>query len=179
MPYVSPATVVTGTTITSAWGNSVKTAADYIADGPACRVYHNTTQSVADITETSLVFNSDRFDPTGMHDTVSNTGRITFNDAGVYVVSFVCEFASAVDYFTIYSLCRLNGATVIARSTHNRGDSGDGSSMATTYSTIYKFAAADYIETRVYQNNTANAARNVLSTGNFSPEFSAAWLCRG
>lgn len=151
----------------------------FLANAPACRVYHNTTQAVADATETSLVFNSERHDPAGMHSTVTNTGRITITDAGVYMVSFSGEFTAGTDYLCLYSLCRLNGTTVIGRSPTARHDSGDGSSPATSFAFLYKFAAADYIEVRAYQNNGANTSRNMLSTGNFSPEFAAQWVALG
>lgn len=174
-----PATVVTGEFVDAADWNAMVETFQFLASPPGCRVYHDTTQSVSDITETTLSFNQERFDVGGMHSTSSNTSRITINTAGVYVVSFSCEFASAIDYLCLYSLCRLNGTTVIGRSPTYRHDSGDGSSAATSFSFLHKFAAADYIEVRVYQNNGANVARNVLSTSQFSPEFAAHWVGLG
>ena len=178
MPYVAPATVVSGTTITTAWGNAVKTGLDYQANGPCCRVYHNANQSLADNAQASLLFNSERFDPTGMHSTVTNTNRITFADAGVYVVSACFEIAAAADYLSTYCGILLNGATFIAldvKGTH--ADAAVAPGFVTT--TIYKFAAADYVEVKAFQNYSANAARNVLSNAARSAEFSVAWVALG
>lgn len=176
MPYVAPATVVTATTITSAWGNSVKAATDYLANPPACRVYHSATQSLPDVTDTIVAFNSERFDTNTMHDTATNNSRITINTAGVYVVSFTGEVESAADYVYVYSYFRLNGATLIAISPISRvGAFG----IYTSLSTVYKFAAGDYVQVLIRQDNTANVARNLAAVGNYSPEFAATWIGLG
>lgn len=178
MPYVSPTTVVAGTTGLATWGNSVKAAADYLANPPACRVYHNANQSLVDNAQASLAFNSERFDTATMHDTVTNNSRITFTVAGVYVVSACFEIAAAADYTATYCGILLNGATFVAldvKGTH--ADAGIAPGFVT--STIYKFAAGDYVEVKAFQNNSANAARNVLSNNARSPEFSAVWVGLG
>lgn len=179
MPITVPSGVTAGTTITEAWGDSVAAAIAYLATPPACRVYHDTTQSIADNSLVALVFNSERFDPTAMHSTSVSTGRITINDAGVYQVGFHGRLTGAADYVHVEAQLRLNGTTTIAV-----GGGGGPSGAATPepvfdVSTIYKFAPADYVEVVVYQDNTANAARNLLSTAAFSPEFYAAWLGLG
>lgn len=179
MPYVQPAGVTAGTTITEAWGDSVAAAFTWLANPPACRVYHNTTQSVADVTETTVAFNAERYDTAAMHDTVTNNSRITIPAAGLYAVSFSGEFGAGTDYLCLYSICRLNAGTIIGRSSTARHDSGDGSPAATSFGFTYKFVAGDFIEVRMYHNNGANVARNVLSTGNSSPEFAATWVGLG
>lgn len=178
MAYSPPATVVTATTITSAWGNSVKTAADYLANPPSTRVNHNTTQSITDSTLTKLAFNAERHKTVaGMHNTVTNNSRITITDAGLYVVGFTAGFAAAADYVRVYGDLFLNNTTII--------DADDKATPAVSHgplvrvTTMYKFAAADYIEARVYQDNTANAARNAVNTGNYTPEFWATWIGLG
>jgi len=178
MAYSSPATVVTATTITSTWGNSVKAATDYLANPPACRVYHNTTQSINDVTETTVAFNSERFDTDSMHNTVTNNSRITFNTAGLYEVRFQFQLTSAADYVLIVGVIKANGAASnIATEDFYVGAAGQSARFAVA--TTYKFAVADYVEARVYQDNTANVARNVLSNAAYSPEFSAVWMGLG
>lgn len=178
--YSVPITAVAAAKLTATqWNASVRDNILFLANPPACRVYHNTTQSIPDATETSVAFNAERFDPTGMHDTATLNGRITIATAGIYVVSFSGEFAAAIDYPHMYALCRKNGTTVVGRSTANRHDSGDGSPAAVSFSFVDKFDAADYLEIRVYQNNTANVARNLMSTNRVSPEFAACWMGLG
>lgn len=147
-------------------------------DPPACRAFHNTTQSIPHNSTTALVFNSERFDTDNMHDTAVNSGRITFNTAGLYLVTATIELATATDYTAFLPILRLNGSTSI--------DIG-GSQMAAgaqvtiigKISTIYKFAAAEWVDIAVIQANGAAAARNVVSNANRSPEFSATWIGRG
>lgn len=177
MPYVTPGDVTTGTTITSAWGNLVGNATDFLANPPACRVYHNTTQSLTDSTETTLAFNSERWDTNTMHDTVTNNSRITLTTAGIYLVTFNGQLASGADYGLIYVLIRQGGTNNIAGQTIQ--SNGATASPLISVATQYKFAAADYIEVRAYQDNAANAARNVQSSNFFTPEFSATWIGTG
>lgn len=144
---------------------------------PACRVYNNANQSINDNAETTVAFNSERYDTDGMHDTVTNNSRITFNTAGLYVVSFNGAFPGGADYSVIYAYVRLNGATDIVLD--QRTPSTFVANLALLLFTTYKFAAGDYIEVRVYHDNTANTARNLLTVANFTPEFSAVWVGLG
>ena len=178
MPYVAPSSVVAGTTGLSSWGNAVKAGMDYQANAPACRVYHNANQSLTDNVQAALAFNSERHDATGMHDTAVNNSRITFTDAGVYLVGFSLEYQAAADYVSLYAGILLNAATYLAL--HSLGTHADaGIAPAITIVTAYKFAAGDYVTAMAYQNNSASAARNVLSNANRSPEFWAQWVALG
>lgn len=176
MPFSSLPTVSAGQTIASAtWGNVAKANEDYLAAPPACRVYHDTTQSIADNSLVAAVFNSERFDPSGMHSTASLTGRITFNDAGVYLIGFHGRLAGGNDYLHTQAQLRLNGTDTIAVGP------GTGPSGASSFEpvlnvvTLWKVSAGAYAEVLIYQDNSANAARNLLSTASFTPEFWAAW----
>lgn len=178
MAYSSPATVSDGNVAPASWGNSVKAATDYLANPPACRVYHNTTQSVSDSVVTPLVFNSERFDTDTMHDTVTNTGRITFKTAGLYIVTLTFAYANAADYLSASAKIRLNGATELVETFGGtQTDANDHYFVNVT--TLYKFAVNDYVEALAWQNNTANTARNVVAAGNKSPEFAAVWVGLG
>ena len=176
MPYTSPADVVTGTTISSAWGDSVKAATDYLANPPACRVFHNAAQSVTDNSQLILAFNSERYDTDSMHSTVTNNSRITINTAGLYVVTAHVEFGAGTYDFASVAI-RLNGATFIA--IHDAPSTSGIYGNSRSVSTVYKFGANDYVEVRVFQDNAAAAARNVNVAGNYSPEFAATWIGLG
>jgi hypothetical protein len=178
MGYTSPGDVVTGTTITSTWGNLVGDATDFLANPPACRVYHNANQSLTDNTLTLVAFNSERYDTNTMHDTATNNSRITFTTAGLYLVTFNGNFAARGDYVEIYAEFIVNvAATVIAA--HREQPNNTSLSQYAHLATVYKFAAGDYVQVNVRQDNAANAAANLVSAGNQSPEFSATWLGLG
>lgn len=142
---------------------------------PACRVFHNTTQSIAHNVDQVLVFNSERYDTDSMHSTSVLTERITINTAGLYVFTFTGQMATAVDYTTLYTYIRLNGATIIGI-----GPAATGTTSAVadpvSVTTVYKCAAGDYVEVLQRQNNGATAARNMLQANNYSPEFTAVWI---
>lgn len=139
---------------------------------PACRVTRTAVQSIPDAgTPTAVEFTSERFDNDTMHDTSTNNTRITFTSAGIYVVGFHGMFAGAADYNRAFCIIRLNGVTELCRSTPYA------SSVSTTpqldVSTMDSFVAGDYVEALVFQDNTANVARNLEQTDRRSPEFYA------
>lgn len=190
MPYASPATVVSGAVISSTtFGNAVKAALDFLANPPSCRIYHsvdnisiahNTATILGTTGATTAIFNSERHDTDSMHNPAVNPGRITFNTAGLYVVSSHMALAAAGDYTAFDHAILLNGAANgIARA-----DLGTATSSVIAYfstiSTIYKFAVADFIQVSLQQRNGASAARNLrpglTQTG---CEFSATWIGLG
>ncbi len=177
MPYTAPATVVTATTITTAWGNSVKAAADFLANPPACRVYNNANQNLADNTAVTLAFNSERYDTNSMHDNVTNNSRITINTAGIYLVTLHVRVDAAADFLTVEAGIFKNGATPIAiqKLAYNANDQVPVLSVATAY----KLAVADYLTAVVTQNNTANTVEVATTGADYSPEFSATWIGLG
>lgn len=154
-------------------------ALNFLANRPACRVYRSTAQSVNDNAGVTVVtFDTERFDTDNMHSTSVNTSRITFTTAGLYQVTFHGAFAAGNDYNVAWALIRLNGATTIAYNSGGRSVSAV-SDLHVGVTTLYKFAAADYVEISVGQDNSANTARNLLAATNYSPECSAVWLGRG
>lgn len=179
MPYVSPAAVTSGAVISkTTFGDVVKADLDYLANPPACRVFHNASQSVANGGTTTLAFNSERYDTNTMHDNVTNNSRITFTTAGLYIITANIEFAAGTDYANVVASIRLNGTTFIAG--ENNGAVTHAASAANvSVTTTYKFAAADYVELLASQVNGAGTARNVVTAGNRSPEFAATWIGLG
>lgn len=179
MAYSAPTTRSTGFLVTAAvWNQDVVDNVTFLANPPACRVYHNANQSVNDNTLTLVAFNSERYDTDAMHDTVTNNGRITFNTAGLYIVGFQGRFPAANDFSVAGAYIRLNGSTLIAVNSGGRALTGS-SDLHFGVTTTYKFAAADYIEVQVHQDNTANTARNLEAVANYSPEFWATWIGLG
>lgn len=175
MPYVAPATVVTATTITTAWGNSVKAATDFLANPPACRVYNNAalTHTASGGWQVLSGLNSERYDTDNMHSTAALTTRITFNTAGMYVVGGNIDWAANVT--GIRGLKVVLGGVTDLVSDYRNANSAFGTGIA--ISTVYKFAATNYIELFAFQNSGGNLG--ITATGNFSPEFYATWIGLG
>lgn len=174
MAYSTPRTWVAGEYPTAAQFNAnVRDNVSFLANPPACRVYHNANQSIAASTETTLAFNSERFDTNTMHDTVTNNSRITINTAGVYVVTASVAFAAGTGTWTSYATIRVDGTTTIASQQHLAPTTlGTNISL----STIYKLSVGQYLEVRVWQNS---GTINVNTVAQLSPEFSAIWAGLG
>lgn len=174
IPFTPPHTITTGELVTVStmnleWGGN----ASFLANPPACRVYHNATISIPNATLTALTFNSERYDTDTMHNTVTANSRITFNTAGLYVVSATGEYAANGTGDRRIHI-RLNTGNYIAWQVIP-AFAGLGSGFACT--TVYKFAAGDYVEAFAYQ--TSGAALNMQQFANYSPEFAATWIGLG
>jgi hypothetical protein len=176
MPFVLPADPTAGAVAPASWGDDVRNALNFLANPPACRAYHSTTQTATNNAGTQMVFNSERFDTDNMHSTVSNTGRITINTAGLYFVSANVSLAGDNDYTMVWIDIRLSGGTVIARTGFNQAVSNSfpAQGMSFNVSTAWKFAAAEYVDLGVFQINTS-AANNVVN----GAELSAVWIGTG
>lgn len=141
----------------------------------SCRIYNNANIGLVSGVDTQVTFNSERYDNDDMHSTSAATGITTFNTAGLYIVTFSGEIAAAADYLGYYAYPRINGSTLISTGGSTPARVGV-VGLWVGYTTVYRFAAGETIETRVFQSNTAVAVRNLLAAGNFSPEFSATRL---
>lgn len=147
-----------------------------ITNPPACRVYHSGDQNVTSGAELTLAFDSERYDTDTMHDPSSSNSRITFNTAGLYVVTGHATIQNDVDtdHRRAYLSIKLNGSTVIAVQLVGRLDLNVQPHISVA--TVYKFAQGDYVELIALQQNTDSDTRPVQALGNFSPEFSATWI---
>lgn len=178
MAYSAPRTWAAGEHPTAAQFNQdIRDNVSFLGNPPACRVYRSTVQSYTDATEGTQLFDTERYDTNTMHDTSTNTGRITIKTAGIYIVTFRGRFAAAADYSQCYAILKLNGATTIDQDLITPTTFNTNPSLR--IATQYKFAVNDYIEVIGYQDNTANAARNMLADPNFGPEFAATWVGLG
>lgn len=172
MTWTAGADKSTGNLITAAIWNSYLGATgslEFLHDKPCCRVYNDASIEVANASVTALTFNSERYDTDTMHSTSSNQGRITFTTAGKYLV--IGQVVWAVDSTGYrYIQIKLNGSTVIA-DVRQDACSSYTSQIVTT---VYDFAATNYVELIAYQ--TSGDALDAIVSANFSPEFSACWL---
>ncbi len=177
---------VTGATIANNAVTSAKIAADSVdithlasaSVGPAevgalpgARVYNSANFAVADATDTPITFNSERYDESGLHDTGSNTSRLTATYAGVYLITGHAAWetnATGIRRISVF----LNGSTALA--TSNVTSVSGVVVTRQSISTLYYLNIGDYVELYAYQTSTGSL--NVSALGNYSPEFAAQWL---
>lgn len=174
MGYTVPLTAVAAAKLTSAqWNASVRDNILFLANPPACRVRNIASTSVADSSTPILTFDTERYDTDGMHSTSLDTDRITFNTAGLYLVTLSGRFATATDYLSAFASIQHSDLTVLAKDSAGTF-TDNGIDLDLSVATVYKFAVAEYVLAKVGQNNGANAARNFSGA-----EFSATWLGLG
>lgn len=139
----------------------------------ACRVNRTAVQSIPDATYTIVAFNSERYDHGGMHSNVTNNSRVTIQTDGVYDMGFSGRFASGNDYVQTQAVILLNGSISLVQS--QTPGTTNTTPQRVSVATQYELVVGDYIEVQVYQDNSANAARNLELNDAYSPEF---WVGR-
>jgi|SRR5690349_7007690 len=142
------------------WNQDVVDSINLLYNGrPSCRVYHNTTQSMTSGADNVVVFNSERWDTDGMHSTVTNTGRITFTTAGLYVFGFNLEWATAPSTAEVEVWLNATPTKIQWYQMTN-------SQKRAQIHGVYSFSAADYITFIVNPSGT----QTIASSANYSPE---------
>lgn len=164
----APSGTINQVTMTDAnvmFQNATLSAPIVISNYQGARVYNNANITIATgAAATALTFNTTRYN-TDTNWIVASPGRLSCVTAGVYEISVNISWdinATGVRYLAI----QLNGATVIASSKIS-AVSGDNTDQ--NVSTFYSMNSGDYVRAIAYQTSGGNL--NILSVGNYSPEF--------
>ena len=133
----------------------------------ACRVWHNADQTISHNTYSYLSFNQEDFDTDGMHDTVTNNGRITIQREGTYLVGFTHAWAgNSTGIRTGY--LEVNRTYYIG----TWSQSIVGSDPHYVHGcAIDELSAGDYIENAVFQTSGGNLAVKNFGNGDNSHNF--------
>jgi len=123
----------------------------------SCRIYQTGTTSIT-TSWVAIAFAAEDFDTDTMHDNVTNNTRITFTHAGKYCVGGSWQGATNA---VVGIRIRLNGTTILA--SQKQGNSG--ATEQSCVSTIYNFAANDYIELQGYSSTTQNTSGDSNTSG--------------
>lgn len=153
MPYTSPATAVTGTTITSAWGNSVKAALDFLSNPPRAEASRGTTLSITSGPWTPITFTTEVRDTDNMFTTGSGD-RFTCVTPGRYLVIGTAPFAANVTGLRAFALAKgvTAGVGFFAEIVNAAANSGG---HVATISGEVVLAAADTVSFQVLQTSGA------------------------
>ena len=136
------------------------------------RVYRSSNQVITTGTFQDITFDLERFDPTDMHDTVTNNERITFAVAGRYLVGVNARWAiniSAAGSRLVF--IELNDTTLLA----GWEDAPEivGNAITHLVSTMWDFDAGDYVKAIVLQNS--GSSDTILASEAHTVEF---WAIR-
>ena len=135
-------------------------------DVPAARVYNNANiTGIVTATWTALTFNQEKYDTDTIHDTSSNTSRLTCKTAGVYDIFGHIEWDSDGTgtyreigiFLNSTSFIAIDTKPVLGTTKHS-------------ISTEYKLAVGDYVELVVRQDSGTN--RTITAENpDYSPHF--------
>lgn len=142
---------------------------------PSCRIRGTVAQTIPDAGNVAVNFGASRWDNDNMWSAGTPT-RITFTTSGLYLVGATMQITVSNDYVHIMSQVRLLGATVIGSSAYQQNNvvNTDG---RVAVSTVWNFAAGEWIDFSIYADNTAGSAtRQILVTSALSPEAYAVYL---
>ena len=132
-------------------------------NGPAFRAFNSGTQSVANVTNTKLVCNTETFDTAGAFDSTTDY-RFTPQTAGYYQVNIAgYGFPSVVGVVGMKLFKNGNEYAKVEVPNSNTGPQPSGSSL------VYLNGSTDYIEIYAFQNSGGN-----LTMG--ASEFSASMV---
>jgi len=170
MAWTTPATVVADSTeLTAAlWNEQVRDNTSFLYTPPMVRATQTNATTLIDLTECVVSFDgTDAIDTDSMHNPSTNNTRITFNTAGVYWVHAQVASLNAVTQMQIY--LKLNGLGTVIGGLYIEGTAG----ATAAASSLYSFAAGDYVETYVTVNKIAAG-----NTTTYAPDtwFSAHWV---
>ena len=130
------------------------------------RVYNDANISIANATEVALTFNTERYDTDSIHDTGSNTERLTCNTTGKYLISASLSFATDAGGSLRILRIYLNNTTIISQVWQPNSASGNNTLESTC---TYELSATNYVTAKVYQNS--GGAIDASLVANSSPEF--------
>lgn len=139
---------------------------------PAAKAYKSTVTTLLNGSETTLTFDSEHFDNANLHDTSSNTDRLTAPENGLYTITASIETNATPLTGVLRIAFYRNGTTdVLARSSMSPN------AVSHTLSTFTRLVAGDYVIARVL--NTTGASVNVLAGAAVSEalnDFGMVWL---
>jgi len=139
---------------------------------PTALAYHAIDTAIGHNNFTPLVFNQERFDADSIHDTATNTGRLTCKTAGVYLVTANISWAANPTGARVVSI-RKNGTLSVAADERVAVTEAF-HSTSHCCSKLLRLAVNDYLEVIVHQMSGGNL--NVSYSDGVSPEFGMTWV---
>lgn len=156
------ATILNGTT-------GVKGPLDFLLSPPRCYLYQTSTTNMGTSgTAAEILWDTELYDTDTMHSTSSNTGRITCNAAGLYLITGILGFAANSTGYRRVDL-RKNGtifATVSLAATATL-------SAAVPISAYVQLSVGEYVQ--MYGTQTSGGALATVAGTDWS-RFTAQWV---
>lgn len=137
---------------------------------PSARIRRTTTQSIANSSQTKVIFNTELFDTDNIADIAGANDRLVIQTAGVYMLTAAAEWASNFTGYRDLEI-HLNGATSPVLASGRHAGQGSGVNSVTTFA---RLSVSDFLTMHVLQ--TSGAALNVGLVDSAHTELGALWL---
>lgn len=138
---------------------------DLTIRAPIGRLVQTVAQTgIASNTTTAVTFTTEDLDPDGLHDTGSNTSRVTPTVAGHYRVCGSVSIAGAADHTIIEAFIRRSGSTGIAPSFRLAATFGNQTLVFGTTALVECNGTTDYFEICLRVTKTAGTVATVISS---------------
>lgn len=168
LPASIPASALTGALPAISGSALTALSSAVLSAVPFVSVYHNANQSAGG----ALAFNTEIADASAMHDTGSNTNRLTAVRDGLHLVIASLRVQGSVAPNGLYVELNHSGSGVFARQSVNPY-------AAATYAPIavpgiVRMTAGEYVEARFFVSGSGTGTAEGGSVIN--PQFSAVWI---
>ena len=130
-------------------------------------VYDSANQSVANLTEVTLTFDMEAFDTDGIHDTSTNSSRLTCKTAGKYLIWFHGGWSNGTALRAFYLI--KNGAATSVANTQVLWYLDTSKQSWEEIFTVLDLAVNDYMEVVVYQES--GGSLTIIANDPLSPRF--------
>src|SRR5919197_2582011 len=159
-----------GELMTAAKMNSyLRDLASFLLSRPYASLTHNTTQSITNVTDTPVNFNTELADTDGGHSTSTNTSRYTAQTAGLWDVS-ACVPWEINGTGKREAYLKVNNTTYYGSDTATAAAS---SRVSAAPAALIPVSVGDYIEVQVYQNS--GGALNIDNTFRGGQKLDLIW----
>jgi hypothetical protein len=139
---------------------------------PSAKAYRSTAQTLPTGVVTVLSFDGESHDNAGLHEPVTNPGRLTASVAGVYAFSLTVSFASNATGVRNVGV-RVNGSQFAAQDIRN---AVNGSSTIITVSGQQILGAGQWLDAVALQTSGGNLDVDVAT---ILPQFAMTWVGTG
>lgn len=166
-------TWVAGEIVTAAYmNNNISSVLSFLLARPWCQVRATSTQATVSGTQVALLFDTEDFDNSGMHSTVTNTSRLTAVYPGWYSADGGPNFA-ANNVGRRGAEFRVNGASVNGSPTYVAANATSSISKIVSRPTSAYLNVGDYLE--LYAVQDSGSGINTYATSPDNPLFRAVW----
>lgn len=156
----------------------ISSLTSYTTTRPLVRLVAQSTQSIANNTNTAITFGvgSEDIDTHNYHDTASNTSRVTPTLAGYYECFGTIMFGARSDYTNTNAWIRKNGVSNLAGGTRNGAGTASQVYTQVAFAIVSCDGVSDYVELVGNQSNGAAAAQLTNNSTQFSCCFEVRYL---